>query len=223
VLHLATDDFYSQWKHDKSLYQHIKFVHECSKSDDELEVTAALCALEGINLFSAFGFFKAFNTRGWNYISHFVSGIDGSAKDENFHSMFSSWLFRQCKYEREQLGNHNHAQEEVLKEKVYKMVRTIYTHELAIIDKLFEFEQLTGSPIRVIKKHELVHFVQDRVDTVLGYLGYDPIFNQEKGEISKFFYLNISSFKMSDFFVNTQLQYKRNWNVSALKFSENFQ
>ena len=223
VLHLATDDFYSQWKHDKTLYQHIKFVHECSKSDDALEVTAALCALEGINLFSAFGFFKAFNTRGWNYISHFVSGIDGSAKDENFHSMFSSWLFRQCKYEREQLGNHSHAQEEVLKEKVYNMVRTIYAHELAIIDKLFEFEHLTGSPIRVIKKHELIHFVQDRVDTVLGYLGYDPIFNQEKGEISKFFYLNISSFKMSDFFANTQLQYKRNWNLSALTFSENFQ
>lgn len=218
VLHKATDDFYSQWKHDKDLYQHIKYIETCTSSNNPLLVTAALCGLEGINLFSAFGFFKAFNTRGHNYISHFVSGIDGSAKDENFHSMFSAWLFNQCKYERTELGIHTN--DDKLEFQVVKIMANLYQHELTIINKLFGFEETTETKIRVITKEELIEFVQDRVNIVLGYLGYPPMFiKEDKGEISKIFYTNISSFKMSDFFANTQLQYTRNWDKKQLTFN----
>lgn len=220
VLHKATDDFYSQWKHDKDLYQHIKYIESCTQSDNPLLVTAGLCGLEGINLFSAFGFFKAFNTRGHNYISHFVSGIDGSAKDENFHSMFSAWLFNQCKYERTELGLLSTLEDVTLIDDIYLIIHNLYQHELTIIDKLFGFEETTGTKIRVITKEELIEFVQDRVNIVLSYLGYKPMFNKEdKGEISKVFYTNISSFKMSDFFANTQLQYTRNWDKKQLTFN----
>lgn len=219
VLHKATDEFYSQWRYDGHLYEHIKFVDKATKSDDNAIVTAALCGLEGINLFSAFGFFKQFNTRGWNYISHFVAGIDGSAKDENFHSMFSAWLFRQLKYEREETGLITTEYSEWLDEQVLTIVQNLYEHELAIIDKMWEFEKTTGTTIRVVKRGELIDFVQDRVNVVLGYLGYEPMFNKEKGTISEQFYLNVSSFKSSDFFANTQLQYKRNWSRYKLKFN----
>ena len=71
----------------------------------------------------------------------------------------------------------------------------------------------------VVKKAELIEFIQDRVNVVLGYLGYPPLFEKEKGTISEQFYLNVSSFKSSDFFANTQLQYKRNWSRYKLKFN----
>ncbi len=219
VLHKATDEFYSQWRYDGHLYEHIKFVHKCTKSNDNAVVTAALCALEGINLFSAFGFFKQFNTRGWNYISHFVAGIDGSAKDENFHSMFSAWLFRQLKYEREQAGLITPEYQAELDRTVREIIGKLYLHELAIIEKMWEFERTTGTKIRVVNKEELIEFVQDRVNVVLGYLGYDPVFEKAKGTISEQFYLNVSSFKSSDFFANTQLQYKRNWSRYKLNFN----
>ena len=219
VLHKATDEFYSQWRYDGHLYKHIKFVEQCTQDEDSAIVTAALCGLEGINLFSAFGFFKQFNTRGWNYISHFVAGIDGSAKDENFHSMFSAWLFRQLRYEREQASLINFDYTFKLECQVYHIMESLYEHELAIIDKLWEFEEATGTTIRVVKKDELIEFVQDRVNVVLGYLGYEPMFSKEKGTISEQFYLNVSSFKSSDFFANTQLQYKRNWSRYKLKFN----
>ena len=219
VLHKATDEFYSQWRYDGHLYKHIKFVEQCTKDEDSAIVTAALCGLEGINLFSAFGFFKQFNTRGWNYISHFVAGIDGSAKDENFHSMFSAWLFRQLKYEREEAGLITRDYASELKDTVYNIVINLYNHEIDIIHKLWSFEESTGTKIRVVQKEELVEFVQDRVNIVMQYLGYDPIFTKEKGTISEQFYLNVSSFKSSDFFANTQLQYKRNWSRYKLKFN----
>lgn len=220
VLHKATDDFYSQWQYDGHLYKHIKFVEQCTKAEDNALMTAAVCGLEGINLFSAFGFFKSFNTRGWNYISHFVSGIDGSAKDENFHAMFSAKLFRQVLYEREQLGITPAGYLEELEKNVRSIMKNLYEHELAIIERMYSFEESTGTKIRVCTKEDLISFVQDRVNVVLGYLGYSPMFEKEKGVISEHFYLNISSFKLSDFFANTQLQYKRNWARYKLGFKE---
>lgn len=81
VLGKATDEFYTQWKLDPVLSDRIKFINDCAASKDALEVTAALAFLEGAILFSVLGFFKGFNSRGFNYIPHFVSGIDGSTKD----------------------------------------------------------------------------------------------------------------------------------------------
>ena len=215
VLNLATDDFYSQWRYDGHLYEHIKYVDKCTKSSDALTVAAATCGLEGLNLFAAFGFFKCFNTRGYNLISHFVSGIDGSAKDENFHAMFSSWLFRQCLAERKQLSLDTDYIYDVAKNIILKLV----DHEMTIISHIWDFEKTTNTPIRVVKRSELEHFVRDRANMVASYLGLEPLFDGEQGEISGIFYLNVSSFKMSDFFSNTQLQYTRTWNESKLTFN----
>jgi hypothetical protein len=78
VLGKATDEFYTQWKLDPVLAERIQFISDCAASNDALEVTAALAFLEGAILFSVLGFFKGFNSRGFNLIPHFVSGIDGS-------------------------------------------------------------------------------------------------------------------------------------------------
>jgi ribonucleotide reductase beta subunit family protein with ferritin-like domain len=171
-----------------------------------LEVTAALAFLEGAVLFSVFGFFKGFNSRGFNLIPHFVSGIDGSAKDENFHSLASAKLHNVCKAERIQLGNHNDQQEHHLKNVIRHIATDVYAHELAIMDKLFE---VPGN--RVVTRPELEAFLKDRIDVVLTRLGQPPLFNSEKGVISTWFYQQLNTVKVSDFFAATQLQYTRNW------------
>jgi len=213
VLGKATDEFYSQWKLDPVLAERIAFVNECTASEDALEVTAALAFLEGSVLFSAFGYFKGFNARGHNMISHFVSGIDGSAKDENFHSMASAYLFRQCKAERTAAGNHSPAQDAALREKILWMAKVVWEHEQLITRKLFE---IPGN--RVVTEEELLAFTQDRIDVVLNRLEMPPMFGHEKGVISGWFYQQLSTVKVPDFFANTQLQYRRSWAKHRLIF-----
>lgn len=214
VLGKATDEFYTQWKQDPILAERIKFIEECAASEDALEVTAALALLEGAILFSIFGYFKGFNSRGFNLISHFVSGIDGSTKDENFHSIASANLFRQCRSERMELGNHTPEQDAILNDKIDKMCWAVYNHELQIIDRMFEVGHN-----RVIKKEEDIEFLQDRLNVVRNRLGRPPMFEKDKqGVISKWFYQQLSTVKVPDFFAATQLQYTRNWSRAKLGF-----
>lgn len=213
VMGNATDDFYTQWKADPILAERIEFIHKVAASDDALEVTAAVAFLEGAVLFSAFGFFKGFNSRGFNFIPHFVSGIDGSAKDENLHSMCSAMLFQQCKKERTENGNHTKEEEVRLSNTIQLMAHVIALHEKRINSLLFE---VPGN--RVITLEELNHFTEDRINIVLARLGQEPMFNTPSGVVSGWFYDQLSTVKVPDFFAATQLQYRRNWARHQLTF-----
>lgn len=213
ALNTATEEFYTQWKSDPVLAERIRYIEEKASTGDALEATSALALLEGVSLFSLFGYFKSFNRQGFNLIPHFVAGIDSSAKDENFHSMASSWLFRTCREERIAAGNHTPQQDADLAATVLKMAEEMYQHELLIIEKIFS---KGGS--RTITQEDLIDFVQDRVNLVLGYLGMEPMFNKEKGLVSQWFYEQLSTFKYSDFFATTQTQYTRNWAKSKISF-----
>lgn len=213
VMGNATDEFYTQWKRDPILAERIGYIHQIAASDDALEVTAAVAFLEGAVLFSAFGFFKGFNSRGYNFIPHFVSGIDGSAKDENLHSLASAMLFQQCKQERIQEGNHTEAEDSRLNSIIQSMAFVIAEHEKRINAHLFE---VPGN--RVITLEELDHFTEDRINVVLGRLGQPPMFDRQSGTVSTWFYDQLSTVKIPDFFAATQLQYTRNWAKHKLTF-----
>ena len=215
VLGVATDEFYSKWKKDEVFSNRIDFIQEKANSRDALEVTAALAFMEGAVLFSIFGFFKGFNSRGFNLIPHFVAGIDGSAKDENFHSLASAKLHSVCKAERIQKGNHTPEDEAKLINTIQCIANQVYEDEMDIIDKLFQIE---GN--RVITKKELIHFLKDRIDIVLSRLGMASMFGLEKGNISTWFYQQLSTVKVPDFFATTQLQYTRNWAKHKLVFNK---
>lgn len=208
-----TDEFYNSWKEDPILAERIAFIEECAKSKDALECTAALTFLEGATLFSILGFFKGANSRGFNFIPHFVAGIDGSIKDENFHSLASANLFKQCKKERMEAGNHSKDQESSLRNKIVKMAIDAYQHDLRIIEKMFE---IPG--IRFVKKQEVIEFLQDRLNKVLQRLDMRAMFDREEGTISDWFYDQLNTIKVPDFFASTQLQYTRNWAKHKLVF-----
>jgi len=211
-----TDEFYRSWKDDPVLADRIAFLEDSMKSKDPLRVTAALAITEGATLFSILGFFKGANARGHNFIPHFVSGIDGSTKDENYHSIASAQLYRQCKAERVAAGNHTKEQEASLRQDVLKMLNDAYEHDLRVIDRMFEFPG-----IRFVSKDELIEFLQDRIDIVANRLEMRPIFNKEKiGAISEWFYDQLSTVKVPDFFATTQLQYVRNWKRYKLVFKK---
>ena len=67
-------------------------------------------------------------------------------------------------------------------------------------------------------KVKLDHFLKDRVDVVLARLEMPPMFSNKKGVISDWFYQQLSTVKVPDFFAATQLQYTRNWAKHKLAF-----
>lgn len=137
--------------------------------------------------------------------------MENSAKDENMHSVFSAYLFGQTKSELEEIGVLSDEQKERLRIAVYKMAQTVYDHELALIERVFAF----GNP-RTVSKEKLIYFVRDRINVVLDYLKYPPLFDQNEGEISGWFYSTLNTVKVPDFFHSTQIQYSRDWVESKL-------
>lgn len=212
-LGIATDEFYSSWKDNPALTDRMAFIDRYAASDDPLEATAAFAFMEGVVLFSNFAFLKSFNVGGFNLIPHITAGIDASSKDENLHSMASAWLYRQCLEERKEIGIESNDSE--LELMVKGLAAEVYFHERAICDLIFD-----KGGIRTIEKEEILHFIRDRINMVMSYLGYERMFDQEVGVVSDWFYAQLNSYKYSDFFSAQQIQYVRDWKKHELKFNK---
>lgn len=213
TLGIATDEFYTSWKDDPIMVERIAFIDKYAASEDALEATAAFAFMEGVVLFSNFAFLKSFNVGGFSLIPHITAGIDGSAKDENYHSMASAWLFNQCLQEREQMGLIDSNGKQNLRKKIKRIAEKVYEHEAALCDRIFE-----KGGIRTIEKEDILDFIKDRINMVLSYLNVKPLYEKEEGLITEWFYSQLNSFKYSDFFNSQQLQYVRSWKKHELKF-----
>lgn len=210
-LNIATDEFYNSWKEDPILCSRIAEINRYADSDNPFHVTAGFAFMEGVVLFSNFAFIKGFSKS--ELIPHVVAGIDASAKDENYHSIASATLYRILRAEYERDGERPPGGFEQLEQDVYAIAKTTYEHESQIVDLIF-----AEGGIRHVTKEQILEFVRNRIDAVLGYLGHAPLYGDPDGEIAEWFYNQISTFKLSDFFAATQLQYTRNISTHALGF-----
>lgn len=217
TLGIATDEFYSSWQQDEVMRDRVAFIEKYAQSEDALEATAAFSFMEGVVLFSNFAFLKSFNVGGFNLIPHITAGIDGSAKDENYHSMASAWLFNQCLKEREQLGLIDSQGKQNLRKKIKRIAEKVYEHEESLCKRIFE-----KGNIRTITEEEILDFIKDRINMVLSYLNIKPLYEKETGVVTEWFYSQLNSFKYSDFFQSQQLQYVRSWKKHDLKFDMEF-
>lgn len=217
TLNIATEEFYNEWKEDPVLSERIKFISKYAALEgygyNDLLSLAAFAFMEGAVLFSAFSYLKSFNVGGFNMMAHVTSGIDASAKDENFHSMSAAWLFNQ--YLSELIEAKQITQEEIDKlfAEINKIALVVYEHEEAINREIF-----SKGGNRTANFEDQMHFVRNRVDDVLAYLKAPALFGDAPGKIAQWFYGALSTFKYADFFSNSQVQYVRNWNKGKLTF-----
>lgn len=217
TLNLATEEFYNEWKEDPILVDRIGFISKYADLEgygyNDLLSLGAIAFMEGAVLFSAFSFLKSFNTGGYNMMAHVTSGIDASAKDENFHSMSAAWLFNQYLSELREAGHITEEEVQKLYAELHVIAKVVYEHEFAINKEIF-----SKGGIRTTTFEDQMHFVRNRIDVVLNYLNAEPLYNEPQGKISEWFYSALSTFKYADFFSNSQVQYVRNWNKSKLTF-----
>lgn len=217
TLNIATEEFYNEWKEDPILSERIAFISKYAALEgygyNDLLSLAAFAFMEGAVLFSAFSYLKSFNVGGFNMMAHVTSGIDASAKDENFHSMSAAWLFNQYLAELIEAKQITPEEIERLFAEINVIAGVVYEHEKAINLEIF-----SKGGNRTSNFEDQMHFVRNRVDDVLAYLKAPALFGDEQGKVAQWFYGALSTFKYADFFSNSQVQYVRNWNKGKLTF-----
>lgn len=129
--------------------------------------------------------------------------------------MASAWLHNQTLTEMRQKGIITEYQVRKIRETIRSIACTVYEHEKRIIELIFE-----KGGIRTVSEEDMLHFVRNRIDVVLSYLNMKPIFGDEPGLVSEWFYNQLSSYKYSDFFAAQQIQYVRDWAKHKLVFRE---
>jgi ribonucleoside-diphosphate reductase beta chain len=201
VLGLNTDKFYTSYKQDEDLKARMDWLdNEFGK--DILYNVGLASMIEGAILYSNFAFFKHFQTVGKNKLTNLCAGINFSVRDENLHSEAGAWLFKTL------LGEWDLPYEEKAKyyDKFAKAGNQIYKHECKIIDMLFSKGAIKG-----ITAEQMKHFMQSRINLVLGQLGAKPLFNVTYDPISGWFYKNITDGAFHDFFIKQGNNYNRDW------------
>lgn len=205
ALNLDTLEFYTSYVDDPVLKERMDFIDDLVRSKDDALSAGVFSIVEGAVLYTTFAYFKHFRANGKNKLKNVVSGINASVKDENLHSIGGAFLFKkECEY----LGKTPKDYEEQIHQAGIK----ICEHEKLINAKLFEKGGIDG-----ITQKQLDHFGESRIDLCLEQLGLSKIYNVKYNPIEAWFYDNINSLKLHDFFNTSGSDYKRNWKIDGFK------
>lgn len=209
VLYLDNEEFYSEWMHNPILTERMKFVGEVVSNPDDLYSIGAFTFIEGAVLYSSFAYLKHFQAQecGKDLIKNICRGIALSSADEHAHCMGGALLFRTILRE----ADLSSSDMETLVNKLNQVALTVYDHECAIVDMIFEKGDIKG-----ITKKNLKDFVAHRVNLCLKELGLDPIFDDSllDGVVASWFYANINSVQFADFFQGAATDYHIDWSES---------
>jgi len=210
ALGLDTDEFYNSYKEDAVLANRMAWIGKRTEKKDTvyniLKSVGVFSMIEGAVLYSSFAFLKHFNSAGKNKLININAGINFSAIDETLHSQAGAWLFRTLLQEAEEDGQISTAQLNLLNHELEDTAKVILEHESIIIDKIFE-----NGAIKGITENQLKHFVESRLDICVENLGFKGIFKPTYNPIAKWFYKDLESSTLHDFFSSTGNDYNRNW------------
>ena len=210
ALGLDTDEFYNSYKEDAVLANRMAWIGKRTEKKDTvyniLKSVGVFSMIEGAVLYSSFAFLKHFNSAGKNKLININAGINFSAIDETLHSQAGAWLFRTLLQEAEEDGQISTAQLNILNHELEDTAKVILEHESIIIDKIFEKGAIKG-----ITENQLKHFVESRLDICMENLGFKGIFKPTYNPIAKWFYKDLESSTLHDFFSSTGNDYNRNW------------
>ena len=217
VLGLDNEEFYNSYKEDEVLSNRMAWIGKRTEKRDTvydiLKSVGIFSMIEGAILYSSFAFLKHFNSAGKNKLINVNAGINFSAIEETIHSQAGAWLFRTLLEEAEADGQLPTAQRNLLVHELEDTARVILEHESIIIDKIFEKGHIKG-----ITENQLKHFVESRLDICLENLGFAGIFKPTYNPIAKWFYKDIESSTLHDFFSSTGNDYNRNWVEAKFKW-----
>lgn len=218
LLHINTPEFYLSYEQDPVLKARVDHIGEILNSDDLLSL-AGFSMVEGVILYSSFGFLKHYQSEGKNKLLNIVRGINFSVRDENLHSIAGAWAFKlkleQEKKKWKEQGCNVDYELNKLKEDILNLVQSLVEHEDKIIEMIFEKGSIPG-----ITAHQLQQFVRSRVNECMKQLGFEKVYEITYDPISSWFYKGINNYQFVDFFSGVGREYNRNWDESEFVWKE---
>lgn len=213
ALMLNTDEFYLSYVNDPLLKERMEFVEGLVSSKSDLMSLGAFSMIEGAVLYSSFAFLKHFQAKGKNKLMNVVRGINFSVRDENLHCLGGAWLFRTLLEEKLRGNEITEFDLLVLEQNLRQCAQTVAEHEFHIVDMIFAKGEMEG-----ITAEQMKTFVKSRVNLCLKQLGYKPLFEVSNNIVGEWFYENINSVQLHDFFTGIGSSYNRNWNETGFKW-----
>lgn len=212
VMGLKTDEFYSSYAQDEVLSSRMRWLEREFSSKDPLYITALGSITEGAILYSNFAFLKHFQAEGKNKLMNMTAGINFSVRDENLHSEAGAWIHKELKKEMglDELDYRKYER------KIITACEKVYEHESRIIDMIFDKGDIKG-----ITANQMNNFIQSRINVCLSQLDIEPLYKVEYDPISKWFYKNINSGSLHDFFTKQGNNYTRDWSEAKFTWTKN--
>lgn len=212
LLNINTPEFYLSYRDNEDLKKRMEHISEIIDDEDDLVSLAGFSLVEGVILYSSFGFLKHYQSNGKNKLLNVNRGINFSLRDENLHSMAGAACF---KYKLEK-ANLNDNQKSILEQKIRACANQMFLHEKKIIEMTFAKGKIDG-----ITPLQMEHFVQSRINVCLNQLGYKKEYDVKYCPISEWFYDAINNYSFNDFFSGLGSQYNRNWDETGFKWKSN--
>jgi len=211
VLGLNTDEFYSSYVNDPILNNRMHWINRAVSKPSEspfdiLRSIGVFSMVEGAILYSNFAFLKHFQAEGKNKLINVTAGINFSVRDENIHSEAGAWLYKILLKECINLNLLSETDIKQLNEKLIGTAHCILEHESRIIEMMFSKGSIKG-----ISDKQIKNFVKSRLDLCLEQLNIEKQFKPTYNPIKDWFYDNINTPQIHDFFVKVGNQYNRNW------------
>jgi ribonucleoside-diphosphate reductase beta chain len=204
LLFINTPEFYTSYVHDPILKDRVDHIDSIISESDDAVALGGFCMVEGVILYSNFGFLKHYQSQGKNKLMNIVRGLNFSVRDEALHAKATAYAFRvkTKEYTKEQLA--------VAAEKIKQVADLLLSHELAIIQKMFSKGKIEG-----ITPKQLENFVKSRINECMKDMGLDKIHDVDYNPIASWFYKGINDYQFNDFFSGGGKEYNRNWDETA--------
>ena len=206
LLNLDDKEFYLSYKDVPAMQARLQHVDSIINDSDDFVSLAGFSLVEGVILYSAFGFLKHYQSNGKNKLMNVVRGINFSLADENLHAEAGAWCFR-YKLAKDKVSIEKQKEIEA---KILELARTIYEHEKELIKITFAKGAIEG-----VTPKQVEHFVESRINLCLKNLGYKPMFEVKYNPIADWFYDGIQNYKFGDFFTAINSEYHRQWDEKA--------
>lgn len=207
LLYINTPEFYMSYQHDPVLSARVDHIGAMLDHSDDCVALGSFCMMEGVVLYSNFGFLKHYQSQGKNKLMSVVRGINFSVRDEALHAKASAYAFR-VKFS--ELSDDRKA---FVTAELKEIADNILSHEIQIIAKLFEKGKIPG-----ITAHQLENFVKSRINTCFTDMGLGKVHDVTYDPVSEWFYKGINDYQFNDFFTSTGREYNRDWNEDDFKW-----
>jgi ribonucleotide reductase beta subunit family protein with ferritin-like domain len=209
LLYVNTPEFYLSYKQDPVLKSRVEHIDAIISESDDLTALGGFCLVEGVILYSNFGFLKHYQSQGKNKLMNVVRGINFSVRDENLHAKGTAYAFK------DKAKTATKEQYDKAVAKVTEIAYLLLEHEKGIIANLFSKGKIEG-----ITAHQLENFVMSRINVCFEDLGFPKLFEVTYNPIATWFYKGINDYQFNDFFSGQGNQYHRNWDETAFTWKK---